>query len=111
MSGSSWIIPSLTISLWLRARSINLRLFTIEKYGAKSAGAKMTKKDDTRNRRQTILEGVKAAIAQALERHRRLGQSIAVWQDGKVVILEAHQIPPPPESRLNQAPFKEPGVP
>lgn len=38
-------------------------------------------------------EGVKAAIAQALDRHRKLGESIAVWQDGKVVILPADQIP------------------
>ena len=56
-------------------------------------------KDDTQTRRQTILEGVKVAIAEALERHRRLGQSIAIWQDGKVVILEADQIPSPLESR------------
>ncbi|PIG91371.1 hypothetical protein [Gloeocapsopsis sp. IPPAS B-1203] len=36
---------------------------------------------------------VQAAIAQAIERHRRLGESIAIWRDGKVVILEADQIP------------------
>jgi hypothetical protein len=48
---------------------------------------------------QQIQAGVKAAIAQALERHRRLGESIAVWQDGGVVVLTADQIPavqPPP---------------
>jgi predicted ABC-type ATPase len=33
------------------------------------------------------------AIAQALERHKRLGESVAVWQDGKVVILEPKDIP------------------
>lgn len=49
--------------------------------------------DDIRNRREKILKGVREGIAQALERHRQLGQSIAVWQDGKVVILEADQIP------------------
>ena len=43
-----------------------------------------------------INEGVKAAIAQALERHRKLGESIAVWRDGRVVILTADQIPPTP---------------
>jgi hypothetical protein len=43
---------------------------------------------------QKIAEGSKVAIAEAIERHRRLGESIAVWQDGKVVILEADQIPP-----------------
>ena len=40
-----------------------------------------------------INEGMKAAIAQALERHRKLGESIAVWKDGKVAILTADQIP------------------
>lgn len=61
-------------------------------------------KDDLTIRRQIILEGVKEAIAQALERHRRLGQSIAVWRDGKVVILEADQIPPQTESQSDQTP-------
>ncbi|MGR3274621.1 hypothetical protein ACSYAD_05855 [Acaryochloris marina NIES-2412] len=40
-----------------------------------------------------IHEGVKFAIAQALDRHRKLGESIAVWQDGKIVTLTADQIP------------------
>lgn len=43
---------------------------------------------------ETLTQLTRLAIAQALERHRRLGQSIAVWQDGSVVILEADQIPP-----------------
>ncbi|MEM9541489.1 MAG: hypothetical protein AAGA60_18580 [Cyanobacteria bacterium P01_E01_bin.42] len=38
--------------------------------------------------------GVKFAIAQAIERHRRLGESISIWQDGKVVTLTADKIPP-----------------
>ncbi len=37
---------------------------------------------------------VKSAIAEAIEKHRRLGQSISIWQDGKVVTLTADQIPP-----------------
>ncbi|MEG3860240.1 hypothetical protein [Microcoleus sp. herbarium12] len=41
-----------------------------------------------------INAGVKAAVAAAIERHRKLGESIAVWQDGKVVILTADRIPP-----------------
>jgi hypothetical protein len=46
-----------------------------------------------------ITEGVKAAIARALERHRKLGESIAVWRDGRMVILTADRIPPiPPAS-------------
>jgi len=36
--------------------------------------------------------GVKAAITQAIEKHRKLGQSISIWGDGKVVTLIADQI-------------------
>ncbi|MDF5739175.1 MULTISPECIES: hypothetical protein [unclassified Nostoc] len=43
---------------------------------------------------QKIDAGVKAAIAKAIERHRRLGESISIWQDGEVVTLTADQIPP-----------------
>jgi hypothetical protein len=32
--------------------------------------------------------------AKAIERHRRLGESISIWQDGQVVTLTAEQIPP-----------------
>jgi hypothetical protein len=38
--------------------------------------------------------GVKAAIAAAIERHRQLGQSISIMQDGKVVTLTADKITP-----------------
>lgn len=38
--------------------------------------------------------GVKLAVASAIERHRRLGQSISIWKDGQVVTLTADQIPP-----------------
>ncbi|MEH2257042.1 MULTISPECIES: hypothetical protein [unclassified Nostoc] len=37
--------------------------------------------------------GVKAAIAAAIERHRQLGQSISIMQNGKVVTLTADEIP------------------
>lgn len=40
--------------------------------------------------------GVKLAIAKALEKHRKLGESISIWQDGKVVTLTAEEIPQPP---------------
>ncbi|MDF0554730.1 hypothetical protein [Kamptonema sp. UHCC 0994] len=43
---------------------------------------------------QKIDAGVKTAIAKAIERHRKLGESISIWQDGKVVTLTADQIPP-----------------
>ncbi len=38
--------------------------------------------------------GVKLAMKKAIERHRRLGESISIWQDGQVVTLTADQIPP-----------------
>jgi hypothetical protein len=34
---------------------------------------------------------IQAAVEDALENHRRLGQSIAIWQDGKVVTLTVEQ--------------------
>jgi hypothetical protein len=36
--------------------------------------------------------GVKAAIAAAIERHRKLGQSISIMQEGKVVTLTPDEI-------------------
>lgn len=50
--------------------------------------------NDIEIRHQKIRAGVKVAIAQALEQHRKLGELIAVWCDGKVVVLDADQIPP-----------------
>lgn len=43
---------------------------------------------------EKIDAGVKAAIAEAIDKHRRLGQSISVWRDGKIVTLTAAEIPP-----------------
>lgn len=43
---------------------------------------------------QKIDAGVKLAIAKAIERHRKLGEAISIWQDGQVVTLTAEQIPP-----------------
>ncbi|MDP5017458.1 MAG: hypothetical protein NWQ43_09190 [Dolichospermum sp.] len=42
---------------------------------------------------QKIDAGVKFAIANAIERHRRLGESISILQDGKIVTLTADEIP------------------
>ncbi|MEH1939775.1 MAG: hypothetical protein V7L01_06080 [Nostoc sp.] len=36
--------------------------------------------------------GVKAAIAAAIERHRKLGQSISIMREGKVVTLTPDEI-------------------
>jgi hypothetical protein len=41
-----------------------------------------------------LIESVlKRAVRDALLRHKRLGQSIAVWRDGKVVELPPEEIP------------------
>jgi uncharacterized protein (DUF2249 family) len=45
---------------------------------------------------EQIDAGVKAAIAEAIERHRRLGESISILKDGEIVTLTADQIPPQP---------------
>jgi hypothetical protein len=36
---------------------------------------------------------VKAAIAEVIEEHRKLGHSISIWHDGQVITLAANQIP------------------
>lgn len=35
----------------------------------------------------------KSAVYDALHQHKRLGQSVVVWQDGKVVTLAPEDIP------------------
>lgn len=42
---------------------------------------------------QKIDAGVKFAIVNAIKRHRRLGESISILRDGKVVTLTADEIP------------------
>lgn len=39
-----------------------------------------------------IEQGLKKAVADAIKRHKLLGESIAVWRDGKVVIIPATEI-------------------
>ncbi|HLP87658.1 MAG TPA: hypothetical protein VK184_03495 [Nostocaceae cyanobacterium] len=43
---------------------------------------------------QKIDVGVKLAIAKAIEKHRKLGEAISIWQDGQVVTLTPEQILP-----------------
>jgi hypothetical protein len=38
--------------------------------------------------------GVRVAIAEAIEKHRLLGESISIFKDGQIVTLTAEQIPP-----------------
>jgi hypothetical protein len=40
---------------------------------------------------QKIDAGVKAGVAQALEEHYRMGRSIVVWREGKVVTLKPEE--------------------
>ena len=43
----------------------------------------MSVSDDDLSKR--IDEGLKKAVANAIARHKMLGESIAIWKDGKVV--------------------------
>ena len=51
--------------------------------------------------------GVKTAISKAIERHRRLGESISILKDGKVVTLTSDQIPPLDEPKTQNLTFDE----
>ncbi len=52
--------------------------------------------EPSRKLSELIDAGVRAAIADAIERHRRLGESISIWRDGKIVTLTADEIVPRP---------------
>jgi hypothetical protein len=45
------------------------------------------------------LEALRAAVAEALERKRRLGQYAVIWRDGRVVRLEPDEQASPQEPR------------
>jgi hypothetical protein len=47
---------------------------------------------ETKELKQKIEAGVKAAIAVALAEHKRQGHSIAIWRDGAVVIVPPQEI-------------------
>ncbi len=51
--------------------------------------------------------GIKAAVAEAIEEHRRAGRSIAIWRDGQVVILTPDQIPVRPVDEVNEVAVKD----
>lgn len=48
-----------------------------------------------------IEEGLRKAVAKAIARHKLLGQSIAIWKDGKVVIVPANKIKVPSVIKKN----------
>jgi len=43
---------------------------------------------------QQVLDALRAAVAEALERKRRLGQYAVIWRDGKVVRIEPKDTAP-----------------
>ena len=53
--------------------------------------------DETRRRSESerIIAAVKKATAEAVRMHKRLGNPIAVWREGKVVIVPPDEIPDP----------------
>ena len=51
----------------------------------------MTKEQRSIHKR--ITTGVQVAVARALERHRKLGEPIAVWKNGRVVVIRPERIP------------------
>ena len=69
----------------------------------KPAGEHSKPPQEKRGKRKTILElmtdgkevdeALKRGVREALLRHKKLGQSIVVWQDGKVVEIPPDQIP------------------
>jgi hypothetical protein len=39
------------------------------------------------------LKAIQRGVRRALWRHKQLGQSVAVWRDGRVVVLRPEEIP------------------
>jgi uncharacterized protein YacL (UPF0231 family) len=52
----------------------------------------MTLAEQSDGEGELIDRALRAAIRDTLREHKRLGHEIAVWRDGKVVILPADQI-------------------
>ena len=53
--------------------------------------------DDILARGTQIDRAAREGVRQALLRHKRLGESIVVWRDGRVVEVPAEEIEIPPE--------------
>lgn len=51
---------------------------------------------------QLALDALRAAVAEALERKRRLGQYAVIWQYGKVVRIEPDDAPSAEPSRQRE---------
>ncbi|HYE19266.1 MAG TPA: hypothetical protein VEA69_12525 [Tepidisphaeraceae bacterium] len=52
--------------------------------------------------RVPIVDAIKAGVADALRRHKLLGESIAVWRDGQVVRVPPEEIPSCPRGAADQ---------
>ena len=49
-------------------------------------------KEKNRELLKRIDKGIKRGVTRALEEHKRAGQSIVIWQDGKIVKVPAVKI-------------------
>ena len=49
--------------------------------------------NDSQSLSKQLEQGIQKAIFEDIERHRKLGESIAISQNGKVVILAPEEIP------------------
>ncbi|MEJ5170736.1 MAG: hypothetical protein WHU10_07095 [Fimbriimonadales bacterium] len=52
---------------------------------------------------EEVSRAVREAVHRALAEHKRKSNSIAVWKNGKVVILESHEIPVDDEVKTRTA--------
>lgn len=61
------------------------------------------RRDMFENGSHLIEEAVARGVALAIEDHRRAGNPIVVWRDGKIVWIPADQIPPLGEPGIDEA--------
>lgn len=47
--------------------------------------------EDRKESREKVLAGLRLAVAEALEVHRKAGRKVVVWKDGKVVWLSVEE--------------------
>lgn len=52
---------------------------------------------------QLALDALRSAVAEALDRKRRLGQYAVIWRDGKAVRIEPEDLPLMPPEQARQA--------
>ena len=52
---------------------------------------------------QRALDALRSAVAEALERKRRLGQYAVIWRDGKVVRIEPEEEASPEHPGQNES--------